>query len=148
MLIIIDCAPTESILTEAAYFASRYVIVPIKPEFMATIGLPLLARSVDEFKMENEDHEIDIAGLIINSQSEYVVTQEKNTAIREVTQIAREYGWHILEPHIRYSRSYPVAAREATPLASTSYVRQEPIDNFKELKMAIFDALGIMGKKS
>jgi chromosome partitioning protein len=24
-LVIIDCAPTESILTEAAYFASRYV---------------------------------------------------------------------------------------------------------------------------
>ena len=27
-LILIDCAPTESILTDAAYFASRYVIVP------------------------------------------------------------------------------------------------------------------------
>ena len=35
---------TESVLTDAAYFASRNVIVPIKPEFMATIGLPLLAR--------------------------------------------------------------------------------------------------------
>ena len=42
-LIIIDCAPTESILTDAAYFASRYVLVPVKPEFLATIGLPLLA---------------------------------------------------------------------------------------------------------
>jgi chromosome partitioning protein len=45
-LIIIDCAPTESVLTDAAYFASRYILVPIKPEFMATIGLPLLARSL------------------------------------------------------------------------------------------------------
>ena len=58
-LIVIDCAPTESILTDSAYFASRYVIVPVKPEFMATIGLPLLARSVEEFKLENEDHELD-----------------------------------------------------------------------------------------
>ena len=49
-LILIDCAPTESILTDAAYFASRYVIVPVKPEFMATIGLPLLARSIQEFQ--------------------------------------------------------------------------------------------------
>lgn len=40
-LILIDCAPTESILTEAAYHASRYVLVPVKPEFLATIGLPL-----------------------------------------------------------------------------------------------------------
>ena len=30
-LIFIDCAPTESILTDAAYFASRYVIVPVRP---------------------------------------------------------------------------------------------------------------------
>ena len=29
----------RSILTDAAYFASRYVIVPVKPEFMATNGL-------------------------------------------------------------------------------------------------------------
>src|SRR5262249_28331258 len=45
-LIIIDCAPTESILTTAAYLSSRYVVVPVKPEFLATIGLPLLARSL------------------------------------------------------------------------------------------------------
>jgi chromosome partitioning protein len=37
-LILIDCAPTESILTEAAYHASRYALVPVKPEFLATIG--------------------------------------------------------------------------------------------------------------
>jgi cellulose biosynthesis protein BcsQ len=49
-LILIDCAPTESILTEAAYHASGYVLVPVKPEFLATIGLPLLARSIQEFK--------------------------------------------------------------------------------------------------
>ena len=30
-LVIIDCAPTESILTQAAYHASRYVLVPVKP---------------------------------------------------------------------------------------------------------------------
>jgi chromosome partitioning protein len=31
-LIIIDCAPTESILTTAAYHASGNVLVPVKPE--------------------------------------------------------------------------------------------------------------------
>src|SRR5437867_4248420 len=38
-LIIVDCAPTDSVLTDAAYFATRYVLIPIRPEFMATIGL-------------------------------------------------------------------------------------------------------------
>ena len=68
-LVVIDCAPTESILTDVAYFASRFVVVPVKPEFMATIGLPLLARSIREFGLENEDHELEIAGLVVNDQS-------------------------------------------------------------------------------
>jgi len=41
-LIIIDCAPTESILTQAAYHASGLLLVPVKPEYFATIGFPLL----------------------------------------------------------------------------------------------------------
>ncbi|MCA8347731.1 ParA family protein [Burkholderia cepacia] len=36
-LIIIDCAPTESILTRAAYHASGKVLVPVKPEYFATV---------------------------------------------------------------------------------------------------------------
>ena len=31
-LILIDCAPTESIFTQAAYHASRYILVPVRPE--------------------------------------------------------------------------------------------------------------------
>ena len=37
-LVIIDCAPTESIFTRAAYHASRYILVPVRPEYFATIG--------------------------------------------------------------------------------------------------------------
>src|SRR6266566_4495111 len=40
-VILIDCAPTESILTTAAYLASDSVLVPVRPEFLSTIGLPL-----------------------------------------------------------------------------------------------------------
>ena len=91
-LIIIDCAPTESILTDAAYFASRYVVVPVKPEYMATIGLPLLARSVRDFKLENEDHDLDIAGLVVNEHSEYADNEEKRSAVRYIRAAAQEHG--------------------------------------------------------
>ncbi len=42
-LILIDCAPTDSILTDAAYFASRFLLVPVKPRIygcdrIATVG--------------------------------------------------------------------------------------------------------------
>ena len=144
-LIIIDCAPTESILTDAAYFASRYVIVPVKPEFMATIGLPLLARSIDEFKLENDDHELDIAGLILNDQSEYAYTPEKETAIREVREVAKRNRWHVFDYRIPYSRSYATAARTATPLARTPYVWWDRVEGFSGLKDQILKAMGVRG---
>ena len=144
-LIIIDCAPTESILTDAAYFASRYVIVPVKPEFMATIGLPLLARSIDEFKLENDDHELDIAGLVLNDQSEYAQSQEKEKAVREVREVANRHHWRIFDYRIPYSRSYATAARNAMPLSRTPYAGWDRVKGFSVLKNQILKAVGVRG---
>ena len=143
-LVLIDCAPTESILTDAAYFASRYVIVPVRPEFMATIGLPLLARSIREFQMENDDHEIDIAGLIFNN-GDYSSGPEALRSKREVKEQAKEHCWHIFKNELKHSKSYPRAARSGLPIARTSYARWNVIRGFRKLKDEIFEQLGISG---
>ena len=142
-LVIIDCAPTESILTDAAYFASRYVIVPVKPEFMATIGLPLLARSIQEFQLENDDHEIGIIGLVFNHSSSYSDGPEGRESIREVRKLAEGHKWPIFKNRVKYSASYPKAAREGAPLSRTSFAQYHVIDDFHELKDEILDALGL-----
>lgn len=147
-LIIIDCAPTESILTEAAYFASRYVLVPIKPEFMATIGLPLLARSLDEFTIENDDHEIEIAGIVFNHSSQYTSGPEGQRAIKEVTDFAAAQSWYVCENQMRYSASYAKAAREAAPISRTSYARWNVVSDFGRLKDEIFSVLKLKQKKA
>lgn len=142
-LILIDCAPTESILTDAAYFASRYVIVPVKPEFMATIGLPLLARSIQEFQLENEDHQIEIAGLVFNHSSSYSEGPEGRQSVEEVREAAQKHGWHIFNNRLRYSGSYAKAAREGTYLGETSYARYEVIREFATFKEEVFRRLNI-----
>ena len=142
-LVVIDCAPTESILTDAAYFASRFAIVPVKPEFMATIGLPLLVRSIREFRLENEDHELEIAGLVINDQAEYANNMEKMRAIGEVREVAEEHGWRIFDYQIPYSRSYAKAAREGLPLSQTPNVRWDRAEGFGRLKDEILVAVGV-----
>ncbi len=142
-LIIIDCAPTESILTTAAYFASRYVLVPVKPEFMATIGLPLLGRSIQEFKSENEDHDIDICGIVFNHSSNYTSGPETRQSIKEVFEEAEKHGWNIFSNHIYYSASYPKSAREGTPLNRTSYVRYEVTNTFSKFEDEFYSAIGL-----
>lgn len=105
-LILIDCAPTESILTEAAYYASRYVLVPVKPEFLATIGLPLLARSIGDFKTENDDQALDIVGVVFNHSSTYSTGPEGKSSIKEVQAETKKHNWPIFNTHVRYSGSY------------------------------------------
>ena len=142
-LILIDCAPTESILTDAAYFSSRYVVVPVKPEFMATVGLPLLARSIQEFRIENEDHHLDIAGLVVNEQSEYTGNNEKRLANEEIQDIAREHRWHIFSARIPYSRTFPQAVREGLPFSRVPHARWDRSQVLNNLKSEIFSAIGI-----
>lgn len=144
-LVLIDCAPTESILTDAAYFASRYVIVPVKPEFMATIGLPLLARSMQEFQIENDDHEIEIAGLVFN-HGDYSSGPERRQSIEEVREQADKHGWHIFRNQLNHSKSYPRAARAGAPVSQTSHARWHVIEGFEQLKDEIFERLGIGGE--
>jgi chromosome partitioning protein len=143
-LILIDCAPTESILTEAAYHASRYALVPVKPEFLATIGLPLLESSIIEFKTENSDHALDICGIVFNHSSSYSDGPETESSVNEVMAEAAKNKWHIYNTHVRYSRSYAKAAREGTPIGSTSYVRWNVPRQFSSFAQEFFASIGIV----
>lgn len=111
-LIIIDCAPTESIFTQAAYHASRYVLVPVKPEYFATIGFPLLNDSLNAFKSENRGHQIDVIGAVINNSSYHYSGNwggpEREVAIGDIRQEANNSGWHIFENQIPFSRGFPI----------------------------------------
>jgi chromosome partitioning protein len=47
--VIIDCPPTISIFTQAAILASHKYLVPIKPDPLSVIGLPLLERWLEDY---------------------------------------------------------------------------------------------------
>lgn len=47
--VLIDCPRTISIFTEAAILASDKYVVPIKPDPLSVLGLPLLERYIEDF---------------------------------------------------------------------------------------------------
>ena len=116
-LVIIDCAPTESIFTQTAYHASRHILVPVKPEFLATIGFPLLNVSLRDFQNANPSHEIDVIGVVINDTSDYQAysTPEKDEALREIHEEASRNEWYVFENGLEYSRGFPKMMREENP---------------------------------
>jgi chromosome partitioning protein len=120
-LILIDCAPTESILTTAAYLASDYLLVPVKPEFLSTIGLPLLVRSMSEFSTAHAPHALRLAGIVFNATTEYA--PEEMLAKADVRRMAEQNQWYVFNAEVPYSRSFPKSARLGVSIFGTPNAR-------------------------
>lgn len=121
-LILIDCAPTESLLTTAAYLASDSLLVPVRPEYLSTIGLPLLVQSMRDFAQSYPDHALQFAGIVFNAVTEY--TPEEMLAKADVRAIAQQNQWHVFDAEVPYSRSYPKSARLGRSIFGTPNARR------------------------
>jgi chromosome partitioning protein len=117
-LILIDCAPTDSILTTAAYLSSDSILIPVKPEFLSTIGLPLIMQSLLDFDKFYRK-KVKVSGVCFNMCSDYAPEENKSKA--EVRGLSATFGWHVFQEEIPFSKSFPKGAREGEPIFRTSY---------------------------
>lgn len=144
-LVIIDCAPTDSMLTTAAYLASDYLLIPVRPEFLSSIGLPLLEQSLKHFDVAYSGQSPEVLGIVFNAMSKYA--PEERLASADVMQIAKRRNWPIFENQIPYSRSFPKSAREGRPISRTSYTRVTVATNFRRFAREVAERLGLDEKK-
>ena len=79
--IIIDCPPTLSLLTLSAYLASEYYLIPIKPDYLSSLGLPLLERGLEEYN-ELYGHSLKALGVVFTMVSAGKVADEIMKSVR------------------------------------------------------------------
>ncbi len=139
-LIFIDCPPTESLFTTAAYLATNSILVPVKPEFLSTIGLPLLGNSLETFEKQY-GRQVDLTGIVFNATSDY--SPEEMLSKTSVKNLAKIRSWYVFSNEVRYSRSYPKSAREGRPIFRTSYVRRAQAVRFHEFANEFAQRVGI-----
>jgi chromosome partitioning protein len=138
-VIIVDCAPTESVLTRAAYHATGLVLVPVKPEYFATIGFPLLHQSLSDFRRQNRGHAIEVAGVVINNafyDGGNNGGPEKRRALRDIRKEAKANDWKIFDREIPHSRGFPKMMRG-------DYSYRGNAREFRYFAKEFFDSLGI-----
>ena len=140
-LILIDCAPTESILTTAAYLSSDFILVPVKPEYLSTIGLPLLVNSMQDFSRDYEEHHLELAGIVFNATTDY--SPEESKSKREVKELSKKYDWYVFKTELAYSRSYPKGAREGQPIFRTTYARSDQASLFRAFAHEFAGRIGL-----
>jgi chromosome partitioning protein len=137
-VIFIDCAPTDSFLTTAAYLASEYLLIPVKPEYLSSIGLPLIESSIKTFSEDYNKEVPKIAGIVFNFCDGYL--PEENLSKRDVGKIAKDLDWHVFKNEVPYSRSFPKGAREKEAIFWTKYARRKVKDKLRGL-FAEFDEI-------
>lgn len=80
--VLLDCPPNVNLVTQNAFFASDYYVVPAIPDFLSTVGIALITEYMDRF---NKDYssmwgygglsgsysETKFGGIIFNMVDEY-----------------------------------------------------------------------------
>lgn len=140
-LILIDCAPTDSVLSDAAYMAADYMFVPVKPEFLSTIGVPLLLESQRVFSNKNPSRPLPtFGGIIFNDASEKV---EHDRARAYVRRIAIENDLYVFANELSHSDSYPVGSRVGKPIFLTDNARTVKKDEFSRVAEEFISRMGL-----
>ena len=140
-LVIVDPPPTDSMATEAAYLATNYILVPIKPEFLSSIGFPLLEQSVNSFRRQYPNHSLDVVGLCLQNVDRNL--PEYGRTKNDTGRFAASQGWRFLDQEISFSRSYQHGSRAGTPIFSTDYARDDRKQEFLRLADEVFNSMGL-----
>ncbi|UWZ83373.1 ParA family protein [Occallatibacter riparius] len=121
--VIIDCPPTISIFTQAAILASDKYLVPLKPDPLSVVGLPLLERWLEEYT-DDAGMKIEPVGLVftlvrgplpaaMREAMEEVRATRKDEVFRDIlsqaTDVAKSVAHH--EPVFRYNRNAKASAQ-------------------------------------
>jgi chromosome partitioning protein len=140
-LILIDCAPTDSVLSDAAYMASDFIFVPVRPEFLSTIGLPLLLQSQAIFQTKNPNRSLPtFGGIIFNDTGEKA---EHDRAREYVRSVAEDNDLHIFTNEVSHSDSYPVGSRVGKPIFLTDNARTNKKTEFFQVGEEFIGRIGL-----
>lgn len=50
--VLLDCPPNVNLVTQNAFFASDYYVVPAIPDFLSTVGISLIKKYMDQFNSD------------------------------------------------------------------------------------------------
>ncbi|MGO8756807.1 MAG: ParA family protein [Terracidiphilus sp.] len=123
--IIIDCAPTDSVLTTMALTASDHLIIPVRPDRFSILGFFNLIETINTFRANCPDpHGVKVLGIVFTQ-----VTQDsevEKASIAELTAAAKKEGTYVFTNHLKYSKSYIRSIKDQTPIFETQWAHHKP----------------------
>lgn len=142
--IIIDCAPTDSVLTDTALMASDFVLIPMKPDRFSVLGYALMRETLDSFRETYPDpHRIEELGVVFTQVSGE--SEIEDQCMDEIEDQA-DYVFDAFIP--RSVRSYSKSVQHRSPIFDTSYARQGTKDALRDVVREMTNRIDSIRRKA
>jgi len=136
--ILVDCPPTFSIFLLSGILACDYYLVPVKPDPLSVLGVPLL-ESVIQYYSDNYGKEIEPLGIVFNMVRGTRMMSEVIGGLKETSVGAR----YIFEYFTRNSTYYTEASEQHIPLFKHYYAvyygHAKDMENITEELLPLFE---------
>jgi len=121
--VIVDCAPTDSVLTTMALTASDYLLIPMRPDRFSILGFANLIQTIKTFRENCPDpHHVQVLGIVftqVTGQSEI-----EKQSMADVRDAAVKEDTYLFTSTLKYSNSFIRSVRDQTPIFETLYAHE------------------------
>jgi chromosome partitioning protein len=142
-IILIDCPPNFNIVTKNAIVASDYILIPAKPDYLSTLGIDYLIRSLDKLVKDYNDYcqvddeeefeEIDpqIAGVLFTMVQFY--GGEPISAIRPFISQTKKLKIPVFNSYLRENKTlFADAPQYGVPVVLTNNHRPDIVSEIND----------------
>jgi chromosome partitioning protein len=107
--ILIDCPPTASLFSYSAFLASDAYLVPVKPDPLSVLGLPLLSKAMQDYE-ERSGQELTRLGLV------FTQVRSTDAMVATMQQVRAEYPGEVFRDTIHQTTGVAEAVEANLPL--------------------------------
>jgi chromosome partitioning protein len=135
--ILVDCPPTFSIFLLAGILACDYYLVPVKPDPLSVLGVPLLERVIEYYK-DSFGNVIEPLGIVFTMVRNTKMMDEVMDGVKQ-TSVGKRY---IFNHYLRNSTYYAEATKAHKPLfdiyKAKYYGHSKDVDRVTEEFLSLF----------
>jgi chromosome partitioning protein len=155
-LILIDCPPNFNIVTKTAIVASDNILIPAKPDYLSTLGIDYLIRSLNQLisdfneyiKIDTEDSDEKISPEILGVVFTMIQIRSGKpiTALRPYINQTKKLGISVFDEYIRENKTiFSDAPQYGVPVVLNNYSAGTYADVVSELEAFVTEFINETG---
>jgi chromosome partitioning protein len=152
-IVLIDCPPNFNIVTKNAIVASEHILIPAKPDYLSTLGIDYLQRSVKELVKDFNEYagpdEADsispqILGVIFTMIQ--ITSGQPIAAQRQFISQTKRLGVKTLDNYFRENKTiFADAPQNLVPVVLNAYANNTHSDIVHEIEAVVGEFSKLLG---